>query len=94
MVGRLIAAALAVSMAGWAPAWAGDRPVPLDAPGAPALVLPPTESGKPLIPPVPPRAAGQNEPEACVAPLPCGTRLLGTVRKDGAVELQLPALRW
>jgi hypothetical protein len=24
----------------------------------------------------------------------CGTRLLGTVRKNGAVELQVPALRW
>jgi hypothetical protein len=29
-----------------------------------------------------------------VHPRPCGTRLLGTVRKNGAVELQLPALRW
>jgi hypothetical protein len=89
---RLITASLVMSIMVLAPAWAGDRPIALDMPGAPALVLPPTESGKPLIPPVP--QAAPIDPERCVAPLPCGTRLLGTVRKDGAVELQLPALRW
>ena len=26
--------------------------------------------------------------------LPCGTQLLGTVRKNGAVELAVPAFRW
>ena len=90
---QLTAAALAVSMAGFAPASAGDRSVVLDAPDTPALLLPPTESGKPLVPLGPPGVA-PTDPERCVAPLPCGTRLLGSVRKDGAVELQLPALRW
>jgi len=38
--------------------------------------------------------AGVREPEACASPLPCGARLLGTARKNGAVEFQVPALRW
>jgi hypothetical protein len=90
---RLTAAALAIWISGFAPAWAGDRSVVLDTPDAPALILPPTESGKPLVPPTPPGIV-PADPERCVAPLPCGTRLLGAVRKNGAVELQVPALRW
>jgi hypothetical protein len=44
---------------------------------------------------VPPAAPlGQAETGGCLPALPCGTRLLGTVRKNGAVELQVPALRW
>jgi hypothetical protein len=52
------------------------------------------ESGKPRIGgwPSPAPEAGGAVP--CAPPLPCGTRLLGTIRKDGAVELQVPALRW
>jgi len=55
---------------------------------------PPADSGKPMlgtppaVPPAEPDAAG------CPSGLPCGTRLLGAVRKNGAVELQVPALRW
>jgi hypothetical protein len=90
---RLTAAGLAGFMAAIVPAWAGDRSVVLDTPDAPALILPPTETGKPLVPPAPPGIV-PSDPERCVAPLPCGTRLLGSVRKDGAVELQIPALRW
>lgn len=48
--------------------------------GKPAIGLPPAE----LAP----------EPDSCVPALPCGTRLLGEIRKDGAVEVQVPALRW
>jgi hypothetical protein len=55
---------------------------------------PPAESGKPLLA-VPPLAAQRPaETEPCPRALPCGTRLLGTVRHNGAVELQVPALRW
>jgi len=62
---------------------------------APPLVMPdwlpaPADTGKPHLPP--PRF-DQDRP-ACAPPLPCGTRLLGTVRKNGAVEVQVPALRW
>ena len=58
-----------------------------------AGLAPPAETGKPLIfepPPAPPPAA-----PACTALLPCGARLLGsTVRRHGAVEIAVPALRW
>lgn len=50
------------------------------------------ESGKPKIGGWP-TATPQDGGAACAAPLPCGTRLRGSVRKDGAVELQVPALR-
>jgi hypothetical protein len=53
---------------------------------------PPAESGKPatgehFAPPL-------GEARECPPALPCGTRLLGTVRRNGAVELQVPAWRW
>jgi len=74
-----------------APAFAGPAAVDLDlSPGLP----PAADSGKPAIVPPPVATLGTNEPGSCVPPLPCGTRLLGTVRKNGAVELQVPALRW
>jgi hypothetical protein len=63
----------------------GDRP----ASGSPAA-----DSGKAAIVPPAARAPGQEESEKCVPALPCGTRLLGAVRRNGAVELQVPALRW
>ena len=37
---------------------------------------------------------GRDEAERCLPALPCGTLLLGDVRKNGAVELRVPALRW
>jgi hypothetical protein len=86
---RLIAAALA--LAAPLPAFAGQSVVDLDlSPGLP----PAADSGKPAIVPPPVTAQRQSEPERCLPPLPCGARLLGTVRKNGAVELQIPALRW
>jgi hypothetical protein len=90
---RLAAVVLVSLMAASASAVAGDRAVVLEAPDAPALQLPRADSGKPLVPPAPPGIA-PSDPERCAAPLPCGTRLLGAARKNGAVELQLPALRW
>lgn len=55
---------------------------------------PPTiEYGKPAIfvpPPQTPPAAGED----CLPALPCGARLIGTVQKNGAVELSVPAWRW
>jgi hypothetical protein len=88
---RLIPAAFALAGAALAPAVAGESAVDLDlSPGLP----PQADSGKPAI--VPPLTAslGQSRTGSCLPPLPCGTRLLGTVRKNGAIELQIPALRW
>jgi hypothetical protein len=88
---RLIAAAFVLAGSALVPAFAGQSAVDLEfLPG----LRPAADSGKPAI--VPPAVAtqGQIEPGSCLAPLPCGTRLLGTVRKNGAVELQVPALHW
>ncbi len=52
------------------------------------------ESGKPRLGGWPSAAPEGNGAAPCAPPLPCGTRLLGAVRKNGAVELQVPALRW
>jgi hypothetical protein len=61
------------------------------------LVLPnaPYSSGKPLIftPPVQ-DALPPPQSDNCPPALPCGTRLMGTVQRNGAVELQVPAWRW
>ena len=87
-----ISAVLAGAILAVAPARAEDRPVIWDR-SVRGLVLPPAaDSGKPQIPS--PSPNGTAEPDSCAAPLPCGARLLGTVRKNGAVELQVPALRW
>jgi len=90
---RLIAAAFALAGTAPAPGIAGQPAVDLElSPGLP----PATDSGKPAI--VPPSVAaqgqGQSQAGSCLPPLPCGTRLLGTVQKNGAVELQVPALHW
>jgi hypothetical protein len=88
---RLIPAAFALAGAALTPAVAGQSAADLDlSPGLP----PQADSGKPAIVPPPVAALGQSETGSCLPPLPCGTRLLGTVRKNGAVELQVPALRW
>ena len=88
---RLIPAAFGLAGAALAPAFAGQAAVDLDlSPGLP----PAADSGKPAVVPPLVAAVGPNETASCVAPLPCGTRLLGTVRKNGAVELQIPALHW
>jgi hypothetical protein len=88
---RLIPAAFALAGAALAPAGAGQSAADLDlSPGLP----PPADSGKPAIVPPPVAALGAGEAASCLPPLPCGTRLLGTVRRNGAIELQVPALRW
>ena len=53
---------------------------------------PPADSGKPALggPGAPPFGAQRD----CPPTLPCGARLIGSVRKNGAVELQVPAWRW
>jgi len=88
---RLIPSAFVLAGAVFAPALAGQSAVDLDL--SPGLPLP-ADSGKPAI--VPPHAAApeQSETGRCQPPLPCGTRLLGTVRKNGAVEFQVPVLHW
>ncbi len=86
----LIAAALGILLG--APAWAGDRAGGLDRPGAPVSLLPPSETGKPLLPL--PSPLGRGQAEVCASPLPCGARLFGATGKSGAVEVQIPALRW
>jgi hypothetical protein len=58
---------------------------------APALP-PPADTGKPALS-LPP-AMLAPDPKGCVPALPCGSRLVGEIRKDGAVMLQVPALRW
>jgi hypothetical protein len=88
---RLLPSAFALAGAVLAPALAGQSAIDLDL--SPNLV-PPADSGKPAI--VPPAAAAleRNETGNCQPPLPCGTRLLGTVRRNGAVEFQVPVLQW
>ena len=86
-------AALGALLVVASPASAGDHADGLAPGAAPVILTPPTESGKPLLPPRSAGAAPSDE-EACAAPLPCGARLLGTMRKNGAVEFQVPALRW
>jgi hypothetical protein len=87
---RSVSAALAAAIIAAAPAIAGQPGSAVDLWSAPT-VLPPADSGKPMIftpPAVVPRLA-----EDCLPGMPCGMRLLGTVRRNGAVELQVPALR-
>jgi len=88
---RSVSAALAAAIIAAAPAIAGQPGSAVDLWSAPT-VLPPADSGKPMIftpPAVVPRLA-----EDCLPGMPCGMRLLGTVRRNGAIELQVPALRW
>lgn len=62
---------------------------PFDAALAPT---PPADTGKPAL--TLPPAFHAPDPNRCVPALPCGSRLIGEVRKNGAVMLQVPALRW
>jgi len=91
LIKRLLIAGAFGLPGAFAPAFAGQASVDVDlSPG----LRPAADSGKPAIVRPPVAALGQNQGDRCVAPLPCGTRLLGTVRKNGAVELQVPALHW
>ena len=74
-----------------APAFAGQAGGGIDL-SQPLPGLAPAETGKPLLPP--PNAELPTLGGDCVPALPCGARLLGAVRKYGAVEVQVPALRW
>jgi len=75
-----------------APALAGPpaNGVDLSLPGTPALA----DGGKPAIGGAPAASLGPDDAGGCAPPLPCGTRLYGTVRRNGAIELQVPAWRW
>ncbi|HVC57747.1 MAG TPA: hypothetical protein VND95_17490 [Stellaceae bacterium] len=88
---RLIVAATACGIA--APALAGQSASRPDL-SQTWLDLPPSAAtGKPAVA-MPPLATGQPGAGPCLPPLPCGTRLLGTIRKNGVVAVQVPALRW
>jgi hypothetical protein len=60
----------------------------------PSSSWPPADSGKPAIvtPPMP--TLSPNSAGTCLPGMPCGIRLLGTVQRNGAVELQVRAWRW
>lgn len=86
-------AAVIITFAFMLPASAGQpATATLDLSGVAAGLPPGADTGKPPV--VPPVELVQPETNGCVPALPCGTRLLGSVRKDGAVELQVPALHW
>ena len=88
---RLIAAAFFVGAA--APAGAGQSTIPLAPPDAWSGLPPSPATGKPVIV-TPPAAPEPGEAGPCLSPLPCGARLYGTARRNGAVELRVPAWRW
>ena len=88
---RLRRAAFALAILAAMPAEAGQSGAALDL-WSPATDLPRADSGKPVIftpPPIVPKGT-----DDCPRAMPCGLRLLGTVQRNGAVELRLPALQW
>jgi hypothetical protein len=51
---------------------------------------PPADTGKPR-----PFAVHPSEPQSdCTAAFDCRVRVIGTIRRDGAVELNATALKW
>jgi hypothetical protein len=89
---RFAPAAVALSVVVAMPALGGQSDAVVDLWSAPT-VLAPADSGKPMIF-APPAVVPGRPAEDCLPGMPCGMRLLGTVRRNGAVELQVPALRW
>ena len=89
---RFAPAVMALSVVVAMPALGGQSGAVVDLWSAPS-VLPPADSGKPMIF-APPAVVPGRPAEDCLPGMPCGMRLLGTVRRNGAVELQVPALRW
>lgn len=87
---RCSVAAAALALAAAAAAGAGQS-ADLDL-SLRSLGLPSAETGKPpsAFPAVPPAPNGGR----CLPALPCGSRLYGAARKNGAIELQVPALHW
>jgi hypothetical protein len=85
--------AILLMLAVTAPAQADQPSSVVDWWNPPTGLMPPKDSGKPTIF-VPPSSRAPGRTEACTPPLPCGAQLLGTVQRNGAVELRVPALRW
>jgi hypothetical protein len=91
---RGLAATIALAMTAAWPAIAGQSGNAVDL-SSPSVGLPrPADRGKPMLPIMPPASGELDEAKGCPPALPCGSRLVGEVRKNGAVELQVPALRW
>jgi len=82
-------AVTAVTMLTAIPAAADDLRPAIDFSAIPPVR--PADRGKPMffVPP-PLRPA----PEPCQSPLPCGTRIVGAIERNGAVELAVPVWRW
>ena len=91
---RRLAAAIALAMTAAWPALAGQSGNAVDLSGPRAGLSRPADSGKPAVSLTLPADVGRDEAARCLPALPCGTLLLGEVRKNGAVELRVPALRW
>jgi hypothetical protein len=91
---RRLAATIVLAMTAAWPALAGQSGNAVDLSGPPAGLPRPADSGKAMFPIMPPASVGLDEAGRCLPALPCGSRLLGEVRKNGAVELRVPALRW
>jgi hypothetical protein len=89
---RLAPAVIALGIVASMPALGGQSGAVADLWRAPSI-LPPADNGKPMIF-TPPAVVPARPAEDCLPGMPCGMRLLGTVRRNGAVELQVPALRW
>jgi len=89
---RLAPAVITLGVVAAMPALGGQSGAVVDLWSAPSI-LPPADSGKPAIF-TPPPAILSHPAEDCLPGMTCGMRLLGTVRRNGAVELQVPALRW
>src|SRR5207245_10756372 len=88
---RLCRAACALATLAAMPAQAGQSGAALDL-WTPATDLPRADSGKPVIFTPPPVVLKGTDD--CSRAMPCGLRLLGTVQRNGAVELRVPALQW
>ena len=91
MRARVLAASALAAILGGGAALAGE---PRQTGGGIVLPNAPADSGKPMIFNPPPPAVTQSEPDTCPPTLPCGARLIGTVQKNGAVEVQVPVWRW
>ena len=86
---RCCIAFIALALLAVRPAYAAQSDPTTDL--ADALPVP-AERGKPTLDlrlpePLPNRSS-------CLPAVPCGTRLFGTVEKNGAIGVQVPALRW
>ncbi|MGH7093226.1 MAG: hypothetical protein ACREFB_06805 [Stellaceae bacterium] len=83
-----LASALTLASAGRALAGQGEPSADLS-----VTLPPPADRGRPLIF-TPPDIAAAPGATSCLPALPCGTHLYGAVEKNGAVAIEVPALRW